>query len=615
MSTVNYCLELPTQWSIHPVFHIDLLTPYKETIMHGPNFTRPAPELIDGEEEYSVEKILDSRRFGRRRRLQYLVKWEGYPDSDNMWVDKDDVFAEDKVREFKASNPGAETHIRTSIVAKSPHPHTTTRSHLLHQYALRHMSSNGDLASEYTAGAIADSPIPFSQENSVNTPVNVPIPIVNFTTLQPLNAAAAIYSPRPVSASSSSSDVAALFQQLRVHTPAPLTPDGQRVADQAGKTFTLSLTPAERGGGHAGSRLESGAASGPTTAVGTALSTPHLQQAHSNVSPSPYDLRECARCGEQNQYCHGHTPVVPNPTLDLPPRVPVRAPIPADGVARFNLSHAQATALAASLVDALEQDGQDTVEVPPVSDYRLEIANIVAAGLGIPPAVAAEGLGVQGGRRQRQNRGRGGQPQQLPTNQRSPNSPQAQASARRSARRPISPTPPGFEHNQGPSFIPFHIQENSCEMPARYIQAHLDAPNPYVEGRLSLDGPTYHSEIHAAVIHDVDIPAPPITADILRLLHTDYMGHDRVDEALGEIGDRSLIAEVTRYHRLEQKRKSFQDSITRIEDQLFTCNIERHMCVSRLEGARAMVRIQHEMQRNQQAFRLSPWSVECGCLP
>jgi hypothetical protein len=66
MSAVNYCLELPTQWSIHPVFHIDLLTPYRETIMHGPNFTRPTPELIDGEEEYSVEKILDSRRFGRR---------------------------------------------------------------------------------------------------------------------------------------------------------------------------------------------------------------------------------------------------------------------------------------------------------------------------------------------------------------------------------------------------------------------------------------------------------------------------------------------------------------------------------------------------------------------
>jgi hypothetical protein len=91
LSPVSYQLALPTQWSIHPVFHIDLLTPYRETITHGPNYQRPLPDLVDGEEEYSVEKILDSRKFGRRQRLQYLVKWEGYPDSDNMWVDKDDV--------------------------------------------------------------------------------------------------------------------------------------------------------------------------------------------------------------------------------------------------------------------------------------------------------------------------------------------------------------------------------------------------------------------------------------------------------------------------------------------------------------------------------------------
>jgi hypothetical protein len=213
MSAVNYRLELPTQWSIHPVFHTDLLTPYKETIMHGPNFTRPTPELIDGEEEYSVEKILDSRRFGRRRQLQYLVKWEGYPDADNMWVDKDDVFADDKIREFKNSNPESETHIRNTLFAKYPHPSTPTLSHLLRQHALRHMSSDGndDLAYEHPAGAIADSPIPLSQEHPIDTPVSVPVPIVDFTTLQPLNAVAPVFSPQPVTASSSASDVAAMF--------------------------------------------------------------------------------------------------------------------------------------------------------------------------------------------------------------------------------------------------------------------------------------------------------------------------------------------------------------------------------------------------------------------
>jgi hypothetical protein len=46
------------------------------------------------------------------------------------------------------------------------------------------MSSDGndDLAQEYPAGAIADSPVPFSQELSVNTPVTVhaPVPVIDF---------------------------------------------------------------------------------------------------------------------------------------------------------------------------------------------------------------------------------------------------------------------------------------------------------------------------------------------------------------------------------------------------------------------------------------------------
>jgi hypothetical protein len=111
----------------------------------------------------------------------------------------------------------------------------------------------------------------------------------------------------------------------------------------------------------------------------------------------------------------------------------------------------------------------------------------------------------------------------------------------------------------------------------------------------------------------MDVPPPPITADILRLLDADYMGHNRVDEALGEIGD--LRAEVNRYRRLKRKRRSFQESIRRLEDQMFTADVERRMCISRLESARAMVCIQGAMQDNRQVFRLSPWSLECGRLP
>ena len=68
-----------------------------------------------------------------------------YPDSDNMWVDKDDVFADDKVRAFKDSNPDARTHIRTMQVDKEPHsPLASSRSSSTSYFAphILSMSSN-----------------------------------------------------------------------------------------------------------------------------------------------------------------------------------------------------------------------------------------------------------------------------------------------------------------------------------------------------------------------------------------------------------------------------------------------------------------------------------------
>jgi hypothetical protein len=408
-----------------------------------------------------------------------------------------------------------------------------------------------------------------------------------------------------------------MFRQLRVHTPAPLTPDGQRAADQANEMFTVSFTPAERRGRQTGTGLEPGATTRPEATVGAATTTTSRSRSNPYDSSADDDLRRCARCGDQREYCHGHTPIVPNASLNLPPnppRVTLSGSIPPNGVARFNLSREEATALAASLTASLGQNDQDAAPVPPARDYREEFARVVAESLGISTATAAEGLGLRSRRGRRGGQGRGNRPNPVPDNER-PRHTQP-TPPRQDARRPASPTPPGFEHNRGPAYIPFRIRTNTGgETPARYIRAHLDAPNPFVEGRLSLNGPTYHSEIHAAPIVDIDIPPPPISAEILRLLDTDYMGHDNVDEAIGEIGDRSLRAEVNRYRKLERKRRSFQESIRRLEDQMFTTDVERRMCVSRLEAARAMVRIQAEMQSNRQAFRLSPWSLERGRLP
>jgi hypothetical protein len=124
MSPVNYRLELPTQWSIHNVFHTDLLTPYREMPTHGANYQRPLPDLMEGVEEYKVKRVLDSCRHGRGCKLQYLIAWKGYPDSDNQWVSWDDAEgAEEAIKEFKRLNPNREIHIKASIESPcSPSP-------------------------------------------------------------------------------------------------------------------------------------------------------------------------------------------------------------------------------------------------------------------------------------------------------------------------------------------------------------------------------------------------------------------------------------------------------------------------------------------------------------
>jgi RNase H-like domain found in reverse transcriptase/Integrase zinc binding domain/Chromo (CHRromatin Organisation MOdifier) domain len=93
ISPVAVRLKLPIQWNIHPVFHTSLITAYTETPSHGPNFTQPPPDLIDGEAEYEVEQIRSHRTWGQCKSLQYLIKWKGYPESDNTWEDADQVHA------------------------------------------------------------------------------------------------------------------------------------------------------------------------------------------------------------------------------------------------------------------------------------------------------------------------------------------------------------------------------------------------------------------------------------------------------------------------------------------------------------------------------------------
>ena len=105
ISPVAYQLQLPLTWTIHDVFHMSLLSPYSETPTHGPNFSQPPPDLIGGEEEYEVESIKAHHYFWQNKRLQFLIRWKGYPESNNTWEPADSVHAPDLVKEYKQRTP------------------------------------------------------------------------------------------------------------------------------------------------------------------------------------------------------------------------------------------------------------------------------------------------------------------------------------------------------------------------------------------------------------------------------------------------------------------------------------------------------------------------------
>ena len=69
LNPLNYCLSLPENWRIHPIFLATLLSPFKHT---RENFIWPPPDLIKGQPEYEIEAIISHWR--SRKGQAYLVK-------------------------------------------------------------------------------------------------------------------------------------------------------------------------------------------------------------------------------------------------------------------------------------------------------------------------------------------------------------------------------------------------------------------------------------------------------------------------------------------------------------------------------------------------------------
>ena len=84
VGTSSYKLDLLASMRIHNTFHISLLEPYEDNKFPSQIQIPPLPIEIDGEPEYELEEIIDSRLY--HNKLQYRAKWTGYsPEHDKTW--------------------------------------------------------------------------------------------------------------------------------------------------------------------------------------------------------------------------------------------------------------------------------------------------------------------------------------------------------------------------------------------------------------------------------------------------------------------------------------------------------------------------------------------------
>ena len=89
--THSVTLQLPDSLhTIHPVFHVSMLEPATPNMIPDRVQPPPPPVFVDGEPEFEIAEILDSKVNQRCHscKLLYLIRWTGYAgtDEETLWI-------------------------------------------------------------------------------------------------------------------------------------------------------------------------------------------------------------------------------------------------------------------------------------------------------------------------------------------------------------------------------------------------------------------------------------------------------------------------------------------------------------------------------------------------
>ena len=147
--------------------------------------------------------------------------------------------------------------------------------------------------------------------------------------------------------------------------------------------------------------------------------------------------------------------------------------------------------------------------------------------------------------------------------------------------------------NHGPQYVPFHIvNRDGVTVPAKYIKVKM-TNDPYAYGMLHSKGEVYKGLIHAVPVLDIT-NIPRLGADDLTSLCFDYADMSRIDNALARIGDKSLCAEVHRFHHIKKRFAELDAQMKVLESEMWALQTRQRQCVGRLEKADVLRRIDYE---------------------
>jgi len=92
-------LDLPKSIKIHPVVNVSRVRLYTSQVK-GQKKVPPKPVIIEGEEEFEVEKIINKRIV--RGKEKFLVQWKGYTAEADTWESRENLEnAKELVEEFE----------------------------------------------------------------------------------------------------------------------------------------------------------------------------------------------------------------------------------------------------------------------------------------------------------------------------------------------------------------------------------------------------------------------------------------------------------------------------------------------------------------------------------